>query len=312
MQFSVVEPEGLDLNGFQILEISSRWTRTSPLLPGAIRIDPCFVEAGLDTGRYFPRYRQRRDALLSPYLGEWLTSLGLKRDVPLLLSTTGPWGPVNGGRVAWALCAAAFCDVYWLNGGSQAWTAGDRRPAAIGSPVPRQCLATLKLDGAVPVDVRSRAEWSGQRQDRYTFFRSCGHIPGALWLGDWTELVTPQRRLRDRQELRRAWERLGLTPRSGPGFLLRHGLALQSGLLRGPVAGLPSGAQLRWRCLRLGQPRSAFVWQPRGHWLTSAWVRGVWRAAIRAPTTAPNMGTTSSTRAVNATNRELTFFACAP
>ena len=68
------------------------------------------------------------------------------------------------------------------------------------------------ISKANPVDVRSRAEWSGQRQDRYTFFRSCGHLPGALWLGDWTELVTPQRRLRDRQELRRAWERLGLTP----------------------------------------------------------------------------------------------------
>lgn len=212
MQFFVVEPEGLDLTGFQILEISSRWTRTPPVLPGAVRIDPCFVEAGLDTSRYFPRYRQRGDALLSPDLAEWLIALGLNRNVPLLLSTTGPWGPVNGGRVAWALCAASFCDIYWLNGGSEAWTPGEGRPADVGFPIPRHCLATSELDGAVLVDVRSRAEWSGQRQDRYTFFRSCGHIPGAVWLGDWTELVTPQRRLRNRQELRRAWQKRGLTP----------------------------------------------------------------------------------------------------
>lgn len=213
MQFHVVEPEGLDLSEFQVLEVASRWTRGPTILPGALRLDPCFVEAEFQVSRYFPRYREARDARLNPELVSSLTGLGLIPGRPLLVAAVGPWGPVNGGRVAWALCASNFAPVYWLNGGAQAWSPGRRRASGPGSPIPRSCLAQAgNLQGAVLLDVRSRREFSGQRQDRYRFFRSRGHLPGALWLGDWTRLVTPQRRLGQREHLQRHWRAAGLTP----------------------------------------------------------------------------------------------------
>lgn len=212
MQFQVVDPEGLNLQGYQILEVSSRWNRGGPLLPGAIRIDPCFVEAEENTNRYFPRYRNPQDALLNPRLLESLTTLGLVAKRPLLLSSTGPWGPVNGARVAWALCSIGFSDIYWLNGGSRAWTNGSNLIEACGASIPGQCWARPEdFANAKLVDVRSRAEYLGLRDNRYPFFRSLGHIPGALWSGDWTSLVRPDRRLRDREELSRRWQRAGLT-----------------------------------------------------------------------------------------------------
>lgn len=204
MQFHLVQAEGLNLDDFQILEVSSRWSRSAPSQPGAIRIDPCFVEAEHDTSRYFPHYRDRRDALLNPKLAHSLSTLGLKRGRPTLVSSPGAWGPVNGGRVVWALCSSQFSDVYWING------AGSKHEA--GGTAPLECLAGADgLKGALLVDLRSRAEYLGLREDRYRFFRSRGHIPGALWLGDWTSLVRADRRLRDREELRRRWQRAGLT-----------------------------------------------------------------------------------------------------
>jgi len=217
MLFRVVEAGDLRLETYQILEVSSRWSRPGLTLPGSVRIDPSFVEAANQTNRYFPRYHCAQDAQLLPprELAGALASLGLTSQRPVLVTGTGPYAPVNVGRVAWALFSAGFAEVAWLNGGSSGWRgARPIAPSALGSrgaELRGPCNATATdLRHVLLFDVRSRAEYSGQRADRYRFFQSRGHIPGALWLGDWTQLVTPQRRLQERNHLQERWQRAGV------------------------------------------------------------------------------------------------------
>ncbi len=206
--FEVLEPEGLDLQAFQVLEIRSRLARPQAGLPGALCLDPSFVEQG-----WFGHYRGPADARLLPQaqLIERLAGQGLHAARPLLISGVGPWGPVNAARVAWALLDVGF-SVSWLNGGSMAWP-GPREmprqpePAPIWKAPPgRFSVARGDWDGAILLDVRSREEFTGRRQDRYRFFRSCGPIPGARWFGNWTRLVRPDRRLRSPAELLPLWQ----------------------------------------------------------------------------------------------------------
>ena len=210
--FEVVEPEGLDLQPFQVLEVFSRHARPRFGLPGAVRLDPSFVERGC-----FGHYRGPSDArLLAPaQLVQALAGCGLHPDRPLLISGPGSWGPVNAARVAWALIEVGFV-VSWLNGGSLAWSGPLERPRrpkpgpSWEAPSSRLSVARGDWKEAVLLDVRSYEEFNGRRQDRYRFFRSCGHIPGARWFGNWTELVRPDRRLRSRAELMPLWR--GLSP----------------------------------------------------------------------------------------------------
>lgn len=219
MLFCVVEADGLKLETYQILEVSSRWSRPGLTLPGAVRIDPAFVEAANQTYRYFPRYHCSEDALLlpPPRLARALASLGITPQRPVLVTGTGPYAPINVGRVAWALFTAGFTEVAWLNGGSSAWWGArmppvQASPTCEGSQLLAPCSVTaMELQDVQLFDVRSRAEYSGQRADRYRFFQSRGHIPGARWLGDWTHLVTPQRRLRERNHLQEQWRRAGVS-----------------------------------------------------------------------------------------------------
>lgn len=217
-RFKIVPPGGFDPSDFLILEVASWRSRAPQSLPGAIQIDPCYVESGGDRSRYYPRYGCAADARLLPLgpLREALRQLGICSTSRVLLTGTGPCFPINAARVAWALLGAGLARVYWLDGGSAAWqgpTAAARlpRPAdsfgealdlrAEGGPQPGQQLA----------DVRTRAEYLGRQCQRYTFFTSCGHLPGALWLRNWTHLMQPgTMRLKPLEQIAADWEQRGL------------------------------------------------------------------------------------------------------
>jgi thiosulfate/3-mercaptopyruvate sulfurtransferase len=66
------------------------------------------------------------------------------------------------------------------------------------------------------VDVRKKEENIGQ-ENPYPFFTAVGKIPGAAWMGNWTELVDMNdNTFRSYTEVRSNWENLGITPDKEP------------------------------------------------------------------------------------------------
>lgn len=100
------------------------------------------------------------------------------------------------GRVAWALLE---CGVRVEWGGHRCGPEGHQGEWVVERP--------CGLLG----DVRSRREYEGSYTRRYSFFESQGHLPGALWVGNWTSLIRPDGTgFRALEEIDRRWSWLGL------------------------------------------------------------------------------------------------------
>lgn len=232
-----------------MLEVASWRSRAPQTLPGALQIDPCYVEAGNNRKEYYPRYRSADDARLLPVpeRQEALRQLGITACTPVLVTGTGPMFPVNAARVAWALLGAGLPQVYWLDGGSAGWQGRWRAPAlprpadSFGEAEPWGQADRVPQNGDLLADVRTRGEFDGRQCHRYPFFESCGHLPGALWLRNWTHLVQPGTlRLKPPEQVAREWSSLGLHPHRPITFYCGTGwrsslagcLALASGYTR--------------------------------------------------------------------------------
>lgn len=204
-----------------MVEVSSYHTAPGDSLPGAIRIDPCYVEAAHQRQCYYPHYRGQSDAHLLPLPAriEALAQLGLQPQRPVLLTGTGPLAAVNMARVAWAMLEVGL-SVRWLDGGTRIWPY-ERLPPKNGVPAPSWPIPSTcnrwtperELEDPQFFDVRTRREYLGQQQNRYPFFSSQGHLPGAVWLGNWTGLVEPATgKLKPLPLLEKAWLGRGLNP----------------------------------------------------------------------------------------------------
>jgi len=206
-----------------LIEVASLRRRERLVIPGAFRLDPCQLE-GVE--RYYPHYNKPEDARLQPLpqLRKTLAQCGLQAHRPVILYGAGWAFPMGVARVAWALLAAGMRDIAWLDGGLPAWLeAGlplgpQRQPETVVDfgQLPdnwEEFIVTAPAGDSLLVDLRAHSEFCGERVDRYPFFRSRGHIPGALWGRNWTHLLEPGgHRLKSLETIRRDWESLGIGP----------------------------------------------------------------------------------------------------
>ena len=244
--------------GFSISQLIS--SKANGYIPGAISIDPGYVEHGNDTSRYYPNYTGPFDAKLLParQLLPALANLGITKDTTVVVYGNGKVIPTIASRVAWALMYAGVDDVRVLNGGFTAWAnAGypvvekPSDPAPVkefGSRVPLhpEFYATMDYvrsvsigqnSSAILLDVRKIEEFEG-KINPYPFFTIKGHIPGAVWQGDWDTLVnTTDDTFRSYPEVWRRWKDLGVTPDKEPVFYCGSGWRSSIGFFQAYLMG---------------------------------------------------------------------------
>jgi thiosulfate/3-mercaptopyruvate sulfurtransferase len=189
-------------------------------LPGALEIHPSYLEAGTNRAKYYPHYDNPADGnLLSDLdLQVALEKIGITQKTPVIIYGSEPDGVMSASRVAWGLLYAGVETVRLLDGGLDAWMMGNRptvtqidkadevalRSDSLTRPIHtwkarHEILATtaevrevvLRPDTASAklIDVRSRGEWDGTCTQHYPFYSSAGHIPNAIYQGDWETLI---------------------------------------------------------------------------------------------------------------------------
>jgi thiosulfate/3-mercaptopyruvate sulfurtransferase len=90
---------------------------------------------------------------------------------------------------------------------------------------------------AILLDVRKIEEFKG-KINPYPFFTIKGHIPGAVWQGDWDTLVnTADDTYRSYPEVRRRWKDLGVTPDKEPVFYCGSGWRSSIGFFQAYLMG---------------------------------------------------------------------------
>lgn len=229
-------------------------------IPGAVTIHPCYVEHGDNQAKYYPKYSSPQDGNLLPPtdIQEVLKKLGIDRDTTVVVYGNGKIIPMTSARVAWALMYAGVADVRILNGGFTSWLqagfpvsgqpAVPQPKADFGLQVPGrpEFLATTGyIESTVKgqnsetllLDVRKREEYDGKICP-YPFFNKKGAIPGAVWMGDWDTLVDMNdNTFRSLAEVRRHWEKLGLSPGKEPVFYCGTGWRSSMGFFLAYVLG---------------------------------------------------------------------------
>lgn len=221
-------------------------------VPGAVSVHPSYFEAGLDSTKYYPHYTCPQDGNLLPdsQLHQAIADLGITEDTMVVVYGKGICIPMSSCRALWALMYAGVKDVRLLNGGFDAWRRYGGRLAAqprVPTRVPqfnstglcvREYLAsTAEVEAiasrcnsltspspspcsAVPgvlVDIRKLGEFDGSFADNYHFFTKSGHIPTAVYQGNWDVLVNlEESTLRDLDEVQSRWETLDLTADRAP------------------------------------------------------------------------------------------------
>ncbi len=217
---------------------------TSPgHIPGAIKVHPSYLEAGREETRYYPYYRRPEHGNLLPHprLVRAIEALGITPRSEVIVYGSEPDGAMAAARVIWGLIYAGVTRIRMLDGGLVAWLAHGgatvpRIPGAleVSAPLLRQqkrlhrwrervdLRATTPevrriSDGAEGraarlVDVRRAGEFRGTLTNCYPFFSKAGHIPGAVFHGNWDTLVDPEtHRLAPCLEaVRRRWRRLNI------------------------------------------------------------------------------------------------------
>ncbi len=189
-------------------------------IPGAIEIHPSYLEAGTNRAKYYPNYDRPEDGNLLPCLKlqAALENIGLTPETPVIIYGSEPDGTMAAARVAWGLLYAGVKTVRLLDGGLDIWMTGDRPTVSMIEKADEVALRSERLKapsldwhrreefladtdevkeialrpdratGRV-VDVRTRGEWNGTCTRHYPFFSAAGHIPNAIYQGDWDTLV---------------------------------------------------------------------------------------------------------------------------
>lgn len=187
-------------------------------LAGAVQVHPSYLEAGHDKSRYYPCYTSPDHGNLLPHpgLAEVIEELGIFPGSEVVVYGTEPDGVMAASRLAWGLLQAGVERVRLLDGGLSAWLAeGNPTVGAVARPV--RCgrpgsvrgkwkarydwLATtpevarwVAQGTSAPVrlvDVRRSGEYLGEDTGYYPFLNKAGRVPGAVWQGDWGNLVDP-------------------------------------------------------------------------------------------------------------------------
>ncbi len=178
-------------------------------IPGAVFTDIYLLENGPNS-EYADGYAYPEEGNIKPIaeLQEHLGSLGISKDMTVVVYADDDISMMTAGRAAWALLLAGVNDVRVLNGNYDAWVEyGGEIETAPNTPVPvsfgdstgnpRYLAATDDLlavvngtnQDAVIVDDRSWEEYIGQSNSYYQYFNELGRIKTAIWVGDWWELT---------------------------------------------------------------------------------------------------------------------------
>jgi len=233
-------------------------------IPGAISIHPCYMEHGNDTSKYYPNYTHPSDGNLLPAdeLQQAIADLGITKDTTVVVYGTGIGIPMSSCRVAWALMYAGVEDVRVLDGGYPAWlsmggatVADPATPAPVDDfgatvPVHPEYNATTDYVKAISegtntesvlVDERLLAEYIGEDVNHYTCFETHGHIPGAVWFGNWTEFADPVTTysFRSYTEVQEHLDSLGVTIDKEPVFYCGTGWRSSLGFFTAYLLGYP-------------------------------------------------------------------------
>ena len=198
-----------------IIDLCKRPVYDQAHVPGALHLDPKFLQAG----------SQPAPGLLpdDATLSTLFASLGLREDSHVVAydDEGGGWA----GRLLWTLDAIGHTHYSYLNGGIHAWLA-DEQPTSSdpGTAYPSDYQVTqrnpqtnIELDellqryqapNVVLWDARSEEEFLGVR----AYAQKAGHIPGAIHY-EWTEPMDKSRnlRLRPLEEIRQELAALGIT-----------------------------------------------------------------------------------------------------
>ena len=194
-------------------------------IPGAVFFDTNWVE---EPGTW----NLRPQAQLAPILAE----VGLGRDSRALLYSRRS---IAAARLALLLLVVGVRRIGILDGGLGAWSqAGLPTESSPNSPAAHKAALAIAFarpdyltdmaglkgqvaeDGALLVDVRSRAEHIGESSG-YDFMRPRGRIPGSLWAGAGEDKDSmqayqgPEGRAKALDEIARMWAERGIRP-NGP------------------------------------------------------------------------------------------------
>ncbi|MFA5181985.1 MAG: rhodanese-like domain-containing protein [Syntrophales bacterium] len=238
--------------GFSVAQLAS--VRETGYIPGAVSVNICYFDLGKDTTNYYPNWSHPDHGNLLPpdKLRKAIADLGITKDTVVVVYGNGKIIPMIASRAAWALMYAGVEDVRILNGGFTAWAAAGYPVAAspavpqavadFGATVPVHPEYYAKLDYVRSlaqgknkmvslVDVRKFEEFDG-RLCPYPFFDKKGHIPGAVWQGDWDTLVNMKDdTYRSYPEVAEKWNKLGITPDKEPVFYCGGGWRSSIGFL---------------------------------------------------------------------------------
>ncbi len=199
-------------------------------IPGAIFTDIYSLENGPNS-EYGDGYEYPEEGNIKPIdeLQEYLGSLGISKDMTVVVYADDDITMMTAGRTAWALLLAGVNDVRLLNGNYDAWVdyggeietdPNEPVPVSFGesSGNPRYLATTEDLlavvnktsQNAVIVDDRSWEEYTGESNSYYQYFSELGRIKTALWIGDWWKLTRPDfQSLKTYTEVEQSWTEAG-------------------------------------------------------------------------------------------------------
>ena len=246
---------------FVILEVSYGDSPSPGSIPGAVSVNPCYFESENDTSKYYPHYDSPDDGNLLPdaRLHKAIANLGINEDTLVVVYGKGRIIPMTSCRVIWALMYAGVKDARLLNGGYTAWISHGGNAIdtpSTPSPVPRfntsgrcagrylasneyvEAVAAGKNTRSILVDVRELKEYKGTYIDKYIFFKKSGHIPKAVWQDEWITLVDMHDdTLRNYEEVKGKWEKLGVTLNHEPIFYCGTGWRSSIGFFQAYLMG---------------------------------------------------------------------------
>ncbi len=201
-------------------------------IPGALFVDIYLLENGPNS-EYGDGYEYPEEGNIKPLseLQEFLGSLGISKDMTVVVYANDDISMMTAGRAAWALLLAGVDDVRILNGNYDAWvdfggeietTPNTPEPVAFGeSPGNPRYLATTNdlltvvnetNPNAVIADDRSWEEYIGESNSYYQYFDELGRIKTAGWVGDWWELTRDDfESLKTYTEVERNWINSGFS-----------------------------------------------------------------------------------------------------
>lgn len=187
----LVEPDGLELREFVVLDARPIDAFTAGRVPGARWVDASDWSKGFDQGQDIEGWRRR------------IGQLGLDRSSKVVVYDDNL--TKDAARIWWILRFWGFDDVRLLNGGWKGWQASGRdteqspsvqptptrpelRPIAERLATKERLLSALDSHDLQIIDSRSEAEFCGEEALKN---KRAGAIPGAVHL-EWDDLLEPK------------------------------------------------------------------------------------------------------------------------